>query len=69
MKVRRVPLLEEVDAKLVRYAELRGIKPESIAATAVEHYLREAADLAIRIADARRAHERLNPLAPDPGHG
>jgi hypothetical protein len=58
MKRRAVTLITEVDAKLVRYAELRGLKPEVVVAVAVEEYLRTAADLALRIADARRAAEK-----------
>ncbi len=58
MKRRTVTLLTEVDAKLVRYAEIRGLKPEAVIMTATEEYLRGAADLAIRIADARRQAEK-----------
>jgi predicted transcriptional regulator len=57
-RARTVKLLPEIDARLVRYAELRGRKPEEVAAEAIERHLKEAADLQLRIADARRAHER-----------
>ena len=60
MKVRRVTLMDEVDVKLTRYARVRRIKPEEAAAAAIEHYLRESADLQIRFADARRAFEKAH---------
>lgn len=56
--VRRVKLLPEVDCKLVRYAELRGLKPEAVMAEATERHLKEEADLVLRIADARRIAEK-----------
>lgn len=56
-KARTVRLLEEIDARLVRYAELRGLRPEAVIAEATERHLREAADLVLRLADARRAAE------------
>ena len=60
MKTRQILLMDEVDKKLARYARIRQIKPEEAAAAAIEHYLRESADLQIRIADARRAFEKAN---------
>ncbi len=60
MKPRTVKLLPEIDARLVRYAELRGQKPEQVIAEATEQHLKGAADLAIRIADARAIHEKAH---------
>lgn len=49
----RIQLLDEVHQRLARYARARGITPEEAAAGAVESYLREAGDIAARIAEAR----------------
>lgn len=58
-RARYIRLLPEIDARLVRYAELRGLKPEAVIMEATERHLREAADLALRIADARDIADRL----------
>lgn len=57
MRVRTVRLMPEVDVKLTAYAHARRMTPEAAAADAIENYLREHADIAIRIADARAAFE------------
>lgn len=49
----RIQLLDEIHARLARYAKARGITPEEAAAGAIESYLREAGEITARIAEAR----------------
>ncbi len=51
---RTVKLLGEVDDKLVRYAELHHLKPNEVIAEAVECFLRDRADIRMRLAEAIR---------------
>jgi predicted transcriptional regulator len=60
MTPRTIHLLPDVDRRLQRVARARGIKVEELIAAAAESYLREHGELAIRIADARRAAERAH---------
>lgn len=57
---RTFKLLPEIDSKLVRYAELHHVKVNEVIAEAVEGFLRERADIRVRIADARAAHEKAH---------
>ena len=50
---RTIKLLGEIDDKLVRYAELHGLKPNDVIAEAVECFLRERGEIRARIAEAK----------------
>lgn len=57
-RARTVQLLPEVDRKLAAYAKLRHTTPEAAAAAAIEMHLREHADVALRLEDARATFEK-----------
>lgn len=52
-RTRSIKLLNEIDDKLVRYAELFGIPVNQVIAEAVEGFLRDRAEIRARIAEAR----------------
>ena len=55
MTLHTVELLPTVDRDLRRLARERRVKPDELIADAVGRYLREHGELALRIADAKRA--------------
>ena len=52
-RTRAVKLLGELDDKLRRYAEQRGLTANQVIAEAVEGFLRERAEICARLAEAR----------------
>jgi predicted DNA-binding protein len=55
-RARSVKLLNEIDERMARYAELHGLTVNQVIAEAVEGFLRDRAEIRLRIAEARRIH-------------
>lgn len=58
MKPRRISLPPDVEERLARYAELRGVSPEAVIITATETYMRDAEP--VFLAHARRCAEKAH---------
>ena len=54
-RTRTLKLLDETDARIARYAELHGMTTSEAIAEAVECFLRDRADIRMRLAEAKRA--------------
>ena len=63
-RTRSLKLLNEIDQRLARYAELHGITTNEVIAEAVEWFLRDRADVRSRIAEARLAATESFPRGP-----